>query len=98
MNRDLIAINEEIDELMQKPPSRQKYDLLSSLYICKDNIEKSLKTSKGTVITMLEDKINSIGAPSTLKKLEPILSDFIKDLEQICPTMSGEFIKRLKEM
>lgn len=98
MNKDLIAINEEIDILMQKPPSMDKYQRLGVLFSCKEYIEKSLKTSKSTVIDILDDKMEQIGARSTLLKLEPILSKHIKDLEMIAPTISGEFIKQLKEL
>ena len=98
MNKDLIAINEEIDIMMQKPPSMDKYQRLGILFSCKEHIEKVLKSDKSTVVGILDDKMEQIGARSTLLKLEPILSKHIKDLEMIAPTISGEFIKRLKEM
>ena len=98
MNKDLIAINEEIDIMMQKPPSIDKYQRLGILFVCKKHIEGMLKTNKNTVVEILDDKMEQIGARSTLLKLEPILSKHIKDLEMIAPTISGEFIKRLKEI
>lgn len=98
MNKDLIAINEEIDIMMQKPPSMEKYQRLGILFCCKEHIEKALKTDKSTVVSILDDKMEQIGARSTLLKLEPILSNHIKDLEMIAPTISGEFIKKLKEI
>lgn len=98
MNKDLIAINEEIEIIMEKPPSMEKYQRLGVLFICKHCIEKSLLTNKNTIIEILEDKMEQIGARSTLVKLEPILSKHIKDLEMIAPTISGQFIKQLKEM
>lgn len=98
MNKDLIAINEEIDIMIKKPPSMEKYQRLGVLFVCKKNIEDMLKTNKSTVIEILDDKMEQIGARSTLLKLEPILSRHIKDLEMIAPTISGEFIKQLKEM
>lgn len=39
-----------------------------------------------------------VGEKSTLAKLEPILSQHIKDLEMIAPTISGNLIKKLKEI
>lgn len=98
MNKDLIAINEEIDIMIKKPPSMEKYQRLGVLFVCKKNIEDMLRTNKSTVIEILDDKMEQIGARSTLLKLEPILSRHIKDLEMIAPTISGEFIKKLKEM
>lgn len=98
MNKDLIAINEEIEILLEKQPSISKYQQLGVLFVCKKNIEDMLKTDKSTVVEILEDKMKQIGARSTLLKLEPILSKHIKDLEMIAPTISGEFIKQLKEM
>lgn len=98
MNRDLQAINEEIDTLIQEKPSMEKYQRLGVLFVCKKNIEDMLRTNKSTVIDILDDKMEKIGARSTLSKLEPILSEHIKDLEMIAPTISGEFIKKLKEM
>lgn len=98
MNKDLVAINEEIEMLLEKPISMEKYQRLGVLFVCKNYIEKSLKTYKNTVVEILEDKMEQIGARSTLVKLEPILSQHIKDLEMIAPTISGEFIKKLKEM
>lgn len=98
MNRDLEAINEEIDILLEEAPSMDKYQRLGVLFVCKDHIEKMLNTDKSTVNEILEDKMDKIGARSTLLKLEPILSKHIKDLEMIAPTISGEFIKKLKEM
>jgi hypothetical protein len=98
MNKDLVAINEEIDILLEKNPSMEKYQRLGALFVCKMHIEKMFKTEKSTVIEVLEDKMDKIGARSTLLKLEPILSKHIKDLEMIAPTISGEFIKQLKEM
>jgi hypothetical protein len=98
MNKDLIAINEEIDIMLKKPPSMQKFERLGILFVCKNVIEKILKTDKSTVVGILDDKMEQIGARSTLLKLEPILSKHIKDLEMIAPTISGEFIKQLKEM
>lgn len=98
MNKDLIAINEEIDIMLKKPPSMQKFERLGILFVCKNAIEKILKTDKSTVVGILDDKMEQIGARSTLLKLEPILSKHIKDLEMIAPTISGEFIKQLKEM
>lgn len=98
MNRDLEAINEEIEILLKETPSMDKYQRLGVLFVCKHYIEEMLKTSKSTVIEILDDKMEKIGARSTLLKLEPILSTHIKDLEMIAPTISGEFIKKLKEM
>ena len=98
MNRDLEAINEEIELLMGENPSMDKYQRLGVLFVCKDHIEKMLNTDKSTVKEIFEDKMDKIGARSTLLKLEPILSKHIKDLEMIAPTISGEFIKKIKEM
>ena len=98
MNKDLIAINEEIEVLLQRTPSIDKYQRLGCLLVCKKYIENMLKTDKSTVIGILDDKMEQIGARSTLLKLEPILSKHITDLEMIAPTISGEFIKRLKEI
>lgn len=98
MNRDLIAINDEIEILLEDVPSLEKYQQLGALFVCKHFIEKMLKTDKTTVTEILDDKMEQIGARSTLLKLEPILSKHIKDLEMIAPTISGEFIKKLKEM
>lgn len=98
MNKDLIAINDEIELLIDKPPSMDKYQRLGVLFVCKKNIEEMLKTTKSTVIEILDDKMQQIGARSTLLKLEPLLSKHLKDLEIIAPTISGEFIKKLKEM
>lgn len=98
MNKDLIAINEEIEILLEKSPSMEKYERLGVLFVCKKNIEDMLRTDKSTVIEILDDKMEKIGARSTMCKLEPILSKHIKDLEMIAPTISGEFIKRLKEI
>lgn len=98
MNKDLIAINEEINHLKTAPSNIEKYERLGVLYLCKEYIEKSLKTNKSTVIDILDDKIEQIGARATISKLEPILSQHIKDLEMIAPTISGAFIKKLKEI
>ena len=98
MNKDLVAINDEIEVLTEKSPSMDKYQRLGVLLVCKKYIEDTLKTNKGTVTDILEDKMRQIGARSTLLKLEPILSKHIKDLEMIAPTISGEFIKQLKEL
>lgn len=98
MNKDLAAINEEIDLLLEKPPTMEKYQRLGVLFVCKKSIEDMLKTNKSTVIDILDDKIEQIGARSTLVKLEPILSEHIKALEMIAPTISGEFVKKIKEM
>ena len=98
MNKDLVALNEEIDMLLKMPPTMEKYQRLGVLFVCKNAIENILKTDKSTVVGILDDKMEQIGARSTLIKLEPILSKHIKDLEMIAPTISGEFIKQLKEM
>ena len=98
MNKDLLAINEEIELMLEKPPTMEKYQRLGVLFVCKKSIEDMLRTDKTTVVEVLDDKMKQIGARSTLLKLEPILSKHIKDLEMIAPTISGEFIKQLKEM
>ena len=98
MNKDLEAINEEIEELLKKPPTMDKYQRLGVLFICRYYLEKEIKPVDGTVVEILENKSEQIGAVSTLKKVEPILATHIKDLEMIAPTISGEFVKRLKEM
>ena len=98
MNKDLIAINEEIDILLEKPPTMDKYQRLGVLFVCKKSIEDMLRTDKSTIVEILDDKMEQIGARSTLLKLEPILSKHIKDLEMIAPTISGEFIKKIKEL
>ena len=98
MNRDLIAINEEIEVLLNETPSMDKYQRLGVLFSCKKSIEDMLKTEKTTVIEILDDKMEQIGARATLSKLEPILSKHVKDIEMIAPTISGEFVKKLKEM
>ena len=98
MNKDLLAINEEIELMLEKPPTMEKYQRLGVLFVCKKSIEDMLKTDKTTVVEVLDDKMKQIGARSTLLKLEPILSKHIKDLEMIAPTISGEFIKQLKEI
>ena len=76
----------------------EKFERLGVLFVCKKHIEEMLKTNKTTVVGILDDKMEQIGARSTLLKLEPILSKHIKDLEMIAPTISGEFIKKLKEI
>ena len=98
MNKDLVAINEEIEILLEKPPTMEKYQRLGVLFVCRYYIEKTIKPIEGTVVELLERKSEQIGANSTLKKLEPILAQHIKDLEMIAPTISGVFIKKLKEM
>ena len=98
MHKDLVVINEEIEMLLEETPSMEKYQRLGVLFVCKHYIEKMLKTDKSTVIEILDDKMEQIGARATLIKLEPILSEHLKDLEMIAPTISGEFIKKLKEM
>jgi hypothetical protein len=98
MNKDLFAINEEIELLLTKQPSMDKFQRLSALFVCKNAIEEMMKTDESTVVRVLDNKMEKIGARATLLKLEPILSKHIKDLEMIAPTISGEFIKRLKEM
>ena len=98
MNKDLIAINEEIDILLDEPPTMEKYQRLGVLFVCKKSIEDMLKSNKSTVIDVLDDKMDKIGARSTILKLEPVLSELVKDIEMIAPTISGEFIKQLKEM
>ena len=98
MNKDLVAINEEIEELLKKQPTMEKYQRLGVLFVCKHYIEKTIKPTEGTIIEVLESKSEQIGANSTLKKLEPILAQHIKDLEMIAPTISGVLVKKLKEM
>ena len=98
MNKDLIAINEEIEKMLDRPPSMDKYQRLGVLFVCKKHIEDMLRTEKSTIVDILEDKMDKIGARSTLIKLEPILSKHLKDLEMIAPTISGALIKKLKEM
>lgn len=98
MNKDLVVINEEIDILLEKPPSMDKFQKLCALLVCKDHIEKMFKSEANTVVDVLDGKMEQIGARATLLKLEPILSKLIKDLEMIAPTISGGFIKQLKEM
>lgn len=98
MNKDLAALNEEIDLLLQKPPTMEKFQRLGILFVCKNSIEKILKTDKTTIAEIIDDKINQIGARATLAKIEPILSKHIKDLEMIAPTISGEFMKKIKEI
>lgn len=98
MNKDLVAINEEIDRLLQKPTTMEKYERLGVLFVCKYYIEKAFYSQETTIRKILEYKMENIGARATLVKLEPILSKMIKDLELIAPTMSGEFIKQIKEM
>ena len=98
MNKDLVALNEEIDILLKMPPTIEKYQRLGVLFVCKNSIEDMLKSDKSTIVVILDDKMEQIGARSTLIKLEPILSKHIKDLEMIAPTISGEFIKKIKEL
>ena len=98
MDRDLLVINEEIEELLKKTPTMDKYQRLGTLFICRHYLEKEIKPSEGTVVEVIESKIEQIGAVSTLKKLETLLAKHIKDLEMIAPTVSGVFLKKLKEM
>lgn len=98
MNRDLEAIAEEIDVILSKPPSMDKYSRLATLFICKEHIENMLKTDNSTVVSVLDSKMEQIGARATILKLEPILAEHIKTLEMVAPTISGEFLKRIKEM
>lgn len=98
MNKDLVAINEEIEMMLKKPPTMEKYQRLGVLFVCKHYIEEMLRTTKNTVVEILEEKMEQIGARTTLIKLEPVLAKHIKDLEMIAPTISGEFIKKLKEI
>ena len=98
MNKDLVAINNEIEELMNTQPTMDKYQRLGVLFTCKKNIEDMLKSDKSTTSEILDDKMEKIGARSTLLKLEPILSQLVKDIEMISPTISGVFIKKIREM
>lgn len=98
MTRDLTAINEEIDEVMKKSPSMDKYQRLGILFVCKQYLEEAEEPISGTVAEILTAKAEQIGEKSTLKKLEPILSQHLKDLEMIAPTISGNLIKQLKEI
>lgn len=98
MNKDLTAINEEIIEVMKKSPSMDKYQRLGILFVCKEYLEKAEKPIDGTFAEIINAKVEQIGEKSTLAKLEPILSQHIKDLEMIAPTISGNLIKQLKEI
>lgn len=98
MDKDLTAINEEIERMKKKPPTMDKYQTLGVLYICKDYIEKSFKSDKSTIVEILDEKVEQIGARATIAKIEPILSQHLKDLEMIAPTISGQFIKQIKEI
>lgn len=98
MNRDLTAINEEIIEVMKKSPSMDKYQRLGILFVCKEYLEQAEKPIDGTFAEIINAKVEQIGEKSTLAKLEPILSQHIKDLEMIAPTISGNLIKKLKEI
>ena len=48
MNKDLIAINEEIELMLEKPPTMEKYQRLGVLFVCKKSIEDMLKTDTTT--------------------------------------------------
>lgn len=98
MLKDLEVINEEIERLMERQPSMDKYQRLGVLIVCKDYLEKEVKTKGTTVTEIIDDKMEQIGARATLLKIEPILSKLVKDIEMIAPTISGQFIKQLKEM
>lgn len=98
MKNDLFEINTEIEILLEQRPTMNKYERLSALLLCKEYFEKQAKTEKTTVAGILDDKMEEIGARATLTRLEPLLSKHIKDLELIAPTITGEFIKQLKEM
>ena len=98
MIKDLEVINEEIERLLDKSPTMDKYQRLGVLLVCKDYFEKKATTEKNSIVEILDYKIDKIGARATLLKLEPILSKLVKDIEMIAPTISGEFIKQLKEM
>lgn len=98
MTRDLTAINEEITEVMKKSPSMDKYQRLGILFVCKHYLEEAEEPIDGTIAEILSAKAEQIGEKSTLKKLEPILSQHLKDLEMIAPTISGNLIKQLKEI
>lgn len=97
MNKDLAALNEEIEMLMKKSPSMDKYQRLGVLFVCKQHIENALTTDKTTVSEIIEEKKEQTGSDTVLFKLTPILSEHISDMEKISPTISGEFIKKLKE-
>lgn len=98
MTRDLTAINEEITEVMKKSPSMDKYQRLGILFVCKQYLEQANEPIDGTVAEILSVKAEQIGEKSTLEKLKSILSQHIKDLEMIAPTISGNLIKQLKEI
>lgn len=98
MNEDLVAINDEIEMLMEEPPTMEKYQRLGVLFVCKKHIEDLLKSNKTTIAEILTDRADKIGARATIVRLAPVLADFVKDIERISPTMSGGFIKKLKEM
>lgn len=98
MHKDLKIINEEIDRLLEHPPSMDKYTRLGTLLICKEYFEMQAKTKENTVEKILDFKMEQIGARATLLKLEPILAEHIKNIEIIAPTISGEFIKKIREM
>lgn len=98
MQKDLHIINEEIEMLLEKPPSMDKYTRLSTLLVCKEYYEMEARTKENTVEEILDYKMDQIGARATILKLEPILAEHIKNIEIIAPTISGEFIKKIREM
>ena len=65
MHKDLKIINEEIDALLRKSPSMEKYTRLGTLLICKEYFEMEAKTSENTVEKILDFKMEQIGARAT---------------------------------
>lgn len=98
MNKDLIRINEEIEQLLKEPPNMYKYEKLGSLFVCKYYIEKALKPLSGTFCEVLQGKVEQFGEKETLYRLSQITSKHLEDLEFIAPTISGEFMKKVREM
>ena len=98
MDKDLMNIDEEIEELMKQPNTMYKYEKLGMLFVCKNYIEKMYSNTSGTIFEVLKNKVETIGAKSTIDKLLPIICKHLQDLEIIAPTVGNDFTKRIMEM
>lgn len=98
MKRLYEVANEELKNLQQEnSPTWNTYAKMSDLITCIKYMQEEFVTEKCTVIEIIEDMKNALGADKTVEIIEKVLKDFCEDVNCISPHLVECLKNKLKE-
>lgn len=98
MKKLFEVANEELERLQEESsPTWNTYSKMADLITCIKYMQGKFVTEKCTVIEIIEDMKNALGADKTVEIIEKVLKDFCDDIDCVSPHLVECLKNKLKE-